>query len=304
MDAPLPHVVFIAGEASHGYGEHEHNAGGALLVEDLNRSGLVRATLYRNGWPEQGLPPNPASIVFYLDGDGKHDALPHLDELSDLMARGVGLVAIHYATHVPESEGDDHFTAWLGGYYHSERSTNPHWQAVFEVNNAHPVGRGVAGFTARDEFYFNIQFDAEQPPTRVLQAVPPDAARQHVPHPRRYFGFIGGSVPEEVAAGSGQTETIAWALERKDGGRGFGFTGGHFHWNWANPAYRKLVLNGIAWTAGADIPAQGITPRCLDADALQRDLDEDPPRNFSLSSTLHSLGINLLACNEGHTPAN
>jgi len=27
-------------------------------------------------------------------------------------------------------------------------------------------------------------------------------------------------------------ETVGWVIERKDGGRGFGFTGGHFHTNW------------------------------------------------------------------------
>ena len=40
-----------------------------------------------------------------------------------------------------------------------------------------------------------------------------------------------------------------------DGGRGFGFTGGHWHWNWAHDQFRKLVLNGIAWTAGIEIPS-------------------------------------------------
>ena len=49
-----------------------------------------------------------------------------------------------------------------------------------------------------------------------------------------------------------------WASERPGGGRGFGFTGGHVHWNWAHPDYRKLVLNAIAWIAGAEVPENGI----------------------------------------------
>ena len=30
------------------------------------------------------------------------------------------------------------------------------------------------------------------------------------------------------------------------------------HWNWAHPDYRKLVLNAIAWIAGAEVPENGI----------------------------------------------
>ena len=53
-------------------------------------------------------------------------------------------------------------------------------------------------------------------------------------------------------------EHVAWAYERPDGGRGFGFTGGHWHWNWASDSFRKVVLNGIAWTAGLDVPPDGV----------------------------------------------
>ncbi len=51
---------------------------------------------------------------------------------------------------------------------------------------------------------------------------------------------------------------MAWARERPDGGRGFGFTGGHVHWNWGNDNFRKLVLNAIVWTAEVDVPAEGV----------------------------------------------
>jgi hypothetical protein len=37
-------------------------------------------------------------------------------------------------------------------------------------------------------------------------------------------------------------------LERPNGGRGFGFTGGHKHVNWADDNFRKVVLNGLLWT--------------------------------------------------------
>ena len=37
-----------------------------------------------------------------------------------------------------------------------------------------------------------------------------------------------------------------------------GFTGAHFHSNFADDGFRKLVLNAVAWTAGLDIPDKGL----------------------------------------------
>ena len=39
-------------------------------------------------------------------------------------------------------------------------------------------------------------------------------------------------------------QTVAWAVKRPNGGRGFGFTGGHFFDNWRNDSFRKMALNG------------------------------------------------------------
>lgn len=63
-----------------------------------------------------------------------------------------------------------------------------------------------------------------------------------------------------------------WAYERPGGGRGFGFTGGHFHRNWADANFRKVVLNGLVWIAGAEVPAGGVESR-LPPDALAQNLD-------------------------------
>ena len=49
-----------------------------------------------------------------------------------------------------------------------------------------------------------------------------------------------------------------WAVERKDGGRGFGFTGGHHHASWQKEDQRKLVLNAIIWLAKVEVPAGGV----------------------------------------------
>jgi len=70
---------------------------------------------------------------------------------------------------------------------------------------------------------------------------------------------------------------MMWAVERPDGGRGFGFTGGHFHENWSNENYRKVVLNGLVWLAKADVPKNGIESSVSKKD-LNANLDPKPAR--------------------------
>jgi hypothetical protein len=74
---------------------------------------------------------------------------------------------------------------------------------------------------------------------------------------------------------------MAWARQRPDGGRGFGFTGGHDHWNWGNDNFRKLVLNAIVWTANVDVPEGGVPSKPLSVEDLMGNQDEPVPENFN-----------------------
>jgi hypothetical protein len=80
------------------------------------------------------------------------------------------------------------------------------------------------------------------------------------------------------------SEHVAWATERPDGGRGFGFTGGHVHWNWGHDDFRKLVLNAIVWCAKADVPENGVPSKSLTVDDLMKNPDEKIPTNFNKDS--------------------
>ncbi|MCH2378941.1 MAG: NPCBM/NEW2 domain-containing protein, partial [Pedosphaera sp.] len=66
---------------------------------------------------------------------------------------------------------------------------------------------------------------------------------------------------------------VAWAFERTNGGRGFGFTGGHNHLNWANDDFRKTVLNAIVWVARAEVPKGGVQSKLVEKD-LYANLDK------------------------------
>jgi hypothetical protein len=75
-------------------------------------------------------------------------------------------------------------------------------------------------------------------------------------------------------------EDVAWVYQRPGGGRGFGFTGGHSHFNWANNNFRKVVLNGIVWTAGLEVPADGVNSVAPTFQQLDSNLDKPKPANF------------------------
>lgn len=89
--------------------------------------------------------------------------------------------------------------------------------------------------------------------TPLLIAIPPESTRQGPD------GVHSGN--PHVRARKGLAEHVAWVRQRPDGGRGFGFTGGDLHWNWANDDYRKFVLNGIIWSAGREVPHEGVPSR-------------------------------------------
>ena len=75
----------------------------------------------------------------------------------------------------------------------------------------------------------------------------------------------------------GRPGVVEIPCEREDGGRGFGFTGAHFHKNWGDDNFRKLVLNAILWTAKAEVPADGVQSS-VTAEQLQQNLDDKRDR--------------------------
>lgn len=270
-------VVFVAGRPSHGFGAHEHYAGCKLLADALNASNLgIEAVVYRNGWPEDPHAFDGADcIVMYADGGDGHYVNRRVEQVDALMDRGVGLVCIHYAVEVPKGKVGNHFLKWLGGCFETYWSVNPHWDADFKTLPDHPITRGVSPFKINDEWYYHMRFRPEmQGVTPILTAVPPEQTRT------RAFGTQRGGNPDVVKR-RGMAEHVAWAAERPNGGRGFGFTGGHVHWNWGDDNFRKIVLNAIAWAAHVEVPPTGVHSKPLTREDLEKNQDEPNPRKLA-----------------------
>ena len=72
-----------------------------------------------------------------------------------------------------------------------------------------------------------------------------------------------------------------WCRDPQTGGRGIGFTGGHYHKNWAIDGFRKLVLNSVVWLARAEVPATGVPSKAITQEQLNANLDR-PAKNKPL----------------------
>ena len=265
-------VVMIAGKPSHGPLSHEHNAGIQLLAKCLEQGAakLVTPAVTLNGWPsDESIFDGADAIVIYSDGGGGHPALrgDNLAKLDKLMAKGVGFLTIHYGVEPTTNKGNKEFLKWQGGCFETHWSVNPHWTANFSKFPKHPITRGVKPFKANDEWYFHMRFvPGMKGVTPILSDVAPAATM------KRGDGAHSGNPHVRKAVAAGAPQHVAWAFERENGGRGFGFTGGHNHLNWGKDDFRKTVLNAIVWVAKAKVPEGGVPSR-LTEDDLYDNLD-------------------------------
>jgi type 1 glutamine amidotransferase len=187
------------------------------------------------------------SIVLYCDGSD-HGVQNHplllgnrLSVLGKQMDRGAGLVCIHYSVFVPNGKAGDKFLDWLGGYFDYESGTGPnHWFSKIELRDyqlfpaapGHPILEGVNPYSLKEEFYYNIRFAEDKKNVTPIITFDPEKKDWQ--------------------------KVVGWAIERPNGHRGFGYTGGHYLKNFNNPDVQRLLLNAIIWTAhaGGDAPTK------------------------------------------------
>jgi len=262
-------LVMLAGKPSHGPMEHEFNAGVLLLAGCLGKVPGLEVVHHKGGWPDSEKAFEGADGIFlYADGGVGHPFIQenHLAIIGDFMKRGVGLMCAHFAVEVPRDKAGKEFQDWIGGYYEDRWSCNPMWVPDYKEFPDHAITRGVKPFTIRDEWYFNMRFRPNMKGiTPILLAKPSDAVRDGpYVYPKGPYKHIQDA--------RGRAETMMWAVERADGGRGVGFTGGHFHKNWLDDNFRKVVLNAAVWICKADVPRDGISSRVTE-DEIKDNLD-------------------------------
>ena len=178
-------------------------------------------------------------------------------------------MAMHFGVEVNKGEAGDNYLRWMGGYFETEWSVNPWWQPDFKEIPEHPTTRGVKPFSVRDEWYYHMRFvnDMDEV-TPILSAVPPISTVSEKTSER------GGNPAVFKEVSDAKIQHMAWAYQRQDKGRGFGFTGLHLHENLGNDNFRQILLNGVAWIANLEIPQKGVAGDNVDKEQLEKLIDE------------------------------
>lgn len=246
-------VLVVVGPSDHPPGSHEVAAGGRLMGDTLehakNVSDIDAHVVYE--WPSDRRLLDETKTVVFIGDTFPGERLPNSDQvmrdLDAMMKRGCGIVCVHYATGLRAEDvaedGDHPLLHWMGGYFATRCK---HHQSVARIydeakiapgEDEHPLMRGWKPFTVRDEPYIKNYFGKDG--NRLAVNVTPIAVSM---------------LPPE----NPHKEIVAWAVQRDDGGRGFGIVMPHFYRNWEKEDLRKLIMNGIVWTAGLEVPQDGV----------------------------------------------
>lgn len=286
-DSSSKQILLVAGSPSHGYGQHEHYAGLRILQDAIEKSSPNDQVTVVRGWPSDGQIATADTIVIFCDGGRRHVAMEHRDQLRNRLAEGCGLVCLHYAVEMTLGPPGDDWVELLGGHFEINYSVNPHWVADFETLPDHPITRGVEPFSTNDEWYFHMRFSDVGNVTPILTAVAPPETM------KRPDGAHSGNPHVRKSVAAKEPQTVAWAYERPDGGRSFGFTGGHYHWNWGNDDVRRLVTNAIRWTAGESIEPDGssLGKEKVGIDRLLENQDYERPKKFDAEDTAKEFNL-------------
>ncbi len=246
-------VLIVVGPSTHPPGTHEVAAGGRLLkycLENMaNVPGVQAEVVYE--WPsDPAVLEGVATVVFIGDifpPMRLPDSQAILARLDAMMRRGCGIVCVHYATGLRAQDvgenGEHPLLGWMGGYFatgckHHKSVARMFSQAtITPAAPEHPISRGWREFTFDDE-----------------------------PYIQNYFGPDGNQLAPGVTAvatsllppEAPQREIVAWCVQRLDGGRGLGVVMPHYLRNWKLDDLRRLILNGIVWTAKMEVPAEGV----------------------------------------------
>lgn len=279
-------IVIVAGRPSHPPGMHEFRAGSLLLQKALAGVKGVTVDVIPMGWPKKTVDGKEVddhaaldgadAVFIYADGGRNHPALQNdrVPVIDALAAKGVGLAFGHYGVEVPVGEPAAAMHRWVGGYYETNYSVNPMWAPNFEKFPSHPVTRGVGPFSTHDEWYFNMRWTADEKLKSRIQPLLVATPNEDV----RDGPYVSPRGPyEHIIADKGRAETMMWVFERPDGGRSFGFTGGHTHAHWGDVNQRRVVLNALLWIAKVDVPQGGVVDAIAPED-LTVNLDPKPPR--------------------------
>lgn len=228
---------------SHPPTTHEYVAGMKLLKKLLDKVDGLEVTEVEavGAWKEgpELIERADGVVLFVTEGAKWIQADPNrLKALAKVAQRKGGLSTLHWGMGTREAAPIADFVKLFGGCHGGPDRKYVVIETDFEPEAKHPIAAGIKPIKVKDEFYYKLKF------------AQPD-----------------GSIQPVLRANiDGAKETVAWAWDRPEGGRSFGFSGLHFHDNWKLPEYRRLVAQGVLWSLGLPIPKDGLAVDVTEAD--------------------------------------
>lgn len=240
-----PHVAFVTGDD-----EYRSEITMPMIAAILEKTyGFKTSVAYARPRPQskdniEGLDALRAADLMVMFT--RFRALPdnQLQEILRFVESGKPLVGIRTTTHAflyrsgdPRSAMNDGFgrdvfgQKWITHHGH-ESSTDV---ALHGSNGTHPILRGVAPFHARSWLYHVAPLNGEA--TVLLDGTAVNSNKT-----TRFDEFP-------------PTQPVAWTRQYK-GARVFFTTLGHPQ-DFAQESMRRLLINGILWALGRDVPARG-----------------------------------------------
>lgn len=230
-----PKRILLIGQGpdGHPWNTHEYMAGQRILASCLQPVKAVQAIVVNATGPwKQGpeLIDSADGVVLFVSQGARwlqQDKL-RLAAFQRLAKRGGGLVAIHWGMGAKDAKYIPRFVALFGGIHGGPDRKYKVLTTTTEIAAPkHPILKGVKPVTLKEEFYYRLKLAKTGTLTPLLKA--------------------------EIDGGK---QTVAFAWERPDGGRSFGFTGCHFHHNWKHDAYRRMITQAVLWTVHVKPPAK------------------------------------------------
>jgi len=247
-DAVTNKKVLLLSQSPDGHPPMTHEyAAGLRIVEKCLESVSGIAVKHVNAdspWAEgPELIRDADCIVMFLSEGARwtHEDPRRIEAFAQLAARGGAFLTLHSGMGTNEARYIDGYLKLFGGCHGGpDRKYKVLDANVTIATRDHPITRGIENFAIHEEFYYELKL---APAGNQLKPI----------------------LQTEI---DGKTETIAWAWQRGDGGRSFGFSGGHFHENWGRVEYRRLMTQAVLWSLDLPILEAGVNVD-IELDALQ-----------------------------------
>jgi hypothetical protein len=140
------------------------------------------------------------------------------EDMDRFLARGGGIVFIHYALNAGANAGA--LAQRLGLAWNIPPAKFRHGATDWMLDKSHPLAAGFESFQIPDESYWHLTGDLAAAKGRVLAT----SLEENAPTPQMWTREVGP-------------------------GRVFVSVSGHFTWTYDDPFYRILIFRGMMWSA-------------------------------------------------------